>query len=64
MLAASSVSTPPSPAQSSRPALQIHRQGSLYTSGDELMKAATGSALDPSVFLDYIKTKYSQLYQL
>lgn len=28
------------------------------------MTAATGSPLDVSVFLDYLKEKYSKLYQL
>ena len=43
---------------------KVHSKGSLYTSGDELMKAATGSPLDVSVFLDYLKDKYSKLYSL
>jgi Zn-dependent M32 family carboxypeptidase len=30
---------------------RIHAAGSLHASGDELMVAATGSALDPSIFL-------------
>jgi len=29
----------------------IHAAGSLHASGDELMVAATGSALDPTIFL-------------
>jgi len=31
--------------------------GSLYPSGDELMKAVTGSELDPGVFLTYLRRK-------
>lgn len=43
---------------------KVHSKGSLYKSGDELMVAATGSALDPSIFLQYLKEKYSKLYKL
>lgn len=42
----------------------VHKKGSLYASGDELMIAATGSPLDPSIFLGYLKEKYSKLYKL
>lgn len=42
----------------------VHSVGSLYPSGDELMKEVTGAPLDPSVFLKYIKTKYTSLYNL
>lgn len=35
-----------------------------YFSGDELMVAATGSPLDPSIFLNYLTDKYSALYKL
>lgn len=38
--------------------------GSLPASGDELMVAVTGAPLQPAVFLDYLKAKYSELYQL
>ncbi len=43
---------------------KIHKVGSLYPSGDELMEAITGSKLDPSVFLKYLKDKYQALYRL
>ena len=43
---------------------KVHSKGSLYKSGDELMIAATGSPLDPSIFLEYLKEKYSNLYKL
>lgn len=43
---------------------KIHSVGSLYTSGDELLKAVTGAPLDPSIFLDYLREKYSALYKL
>ena len=42
----------------------IHRSGSLHPSGDDLMRAATGSPLDPSVFLQYLRDKYMALYRL
>lgn len=44
--------------------VKIHQVGSLHPNGDELMKAVTGSPLDPSVFLNYLRTKYSVLYKL
>eukprot|EP00199_Chlamydomonas_sp_CCMP681_P000758 CAMPEP_0119102174 /NCGR_PEP_ID=MMETSP1180-20130426/1012_1 /TAXON_ID=3052 ORGANISM="Chlamydomonas cf sp, Strain CCMP681" /NCGR_SAMPLE_ID=MMETSP1180 /ASSEMBLY_ACC=CAM_ASM_000741 /LENGTH=520 /DNA_ID=CAMNT_0007086417 /DNA_START=67 /DNA_END=1629 /DNA_ORIENTATION=+ len=40
----------------------IHKLGSLYANGDELMTAVTGEPLKPSVFLTYLKEKYSALY--
>lgn len=43
---------------------KIHASGSLHPSGDELMIAATGSPLDPSIFLSYLTDKYSALYKL
>eukprot|EP00197_Chlamydomonas_leiostraca_P002616 CAMPEP_0202858268 /NCGR_PEP_ID=MMETSP1391-20130828/873_1 /ASSEMBLY_ACC=CAM_ASM_000867 /TAXON_ID=1034604 /ORGANISM="Chlamydomonas leiostraca, Strain SAG 11-49" /LENGTH=522 /DNA_ID=CAMNT_0049537167 /DNA_START=116 /DNA_END=1684 /DNA_ORIENTATION=- len=42
----------------------IHKLGSLHPSGDELMMAATGSKLQPSIFLDYLRAKYGALYGL
>lgn len=42
----------------------IHRRGSLDPSGDDLMKAVTGSPLKPSVFLDHLRSKYAKLYKL
>lgn len=38
--------------------------GSLPASGDELMVAVTGSPLDPAVFLNYLTSKYTELYKL
>ena len=38
--------------------------GSLHRNGDELMVAATGAPLDPEIFLEYLRAKYSQLYKL
>jgi Zn-dependent M32 family carboxypeptidase len=42
----------------------IHEQGSLYASGDELMAAVTGNALQPQTFLSYLRSKYGSLYKL
>ena len=43
---------------------KIHESGSLHPSGDELMIAATGYPLDPSIFLSYLTDKYCALYKL
>ena len=43
---------------------KIYKSGSFHPNGDELMKAVTGSPLDPSVFLNYLRTKYTALYKL
>lgn len=43
---------------------KIHRVGSLYASGDELMIAVTGKPLDPQVYLSYLRKKYTELYKL
>jgi carboxypeptidase Taq len=42
----------------------IHARGSLYASGDELMSAVTGNALQPQTFLQYLRSKYGKLYKL
>jgi carboxypeptidase Taq len=42
---------------------KIHRQGRLYTP-QELVKRVTGEPLNPDIFIDYLKTKYSAVYQL
>ncbi len=42
----------------------IHKLGSLHASGDELMEAVTGSPLDPSIFLGYLRDKFTELYKL
>jgi len=42
----------------------VHKLGSLYPTADDLMVAVTGKPLDPQVFLQYLKDKYSQLYKL
>ncbi|KAK9842412.1 hypothetical protein WJX84_011443 [Apatococcus fuscideae] len=42
----------------------IHEIGCLYPSSDELLMAATGKPLDPKVFLEYITSKFSKLYQV
>ena len=38
--------------------------GSLYDSPDLLLSAVTGKPLDPQIYLTYLKTKYSALYDL
>ena len=43
---------------------RIHSVGSFHLNGDELMKAVTGKPLDPQIFLKYLRTKYSEIYQL
>jgi carboxypeptidase Taq len=42
----------------------IHAKGSLHASGDELMTAVTGNALQPQTFLTYLRGKYGKLYKL
>lgn len=41
----------------------VHRHGSLYFP-DELMKQVTGESLNPKYFVDYLKDKYTRLYDL
>ncbi|MCK9248797.1 MAG: carboxypeptidase M32 [Solirubrobacteraceae bacterium] len=41
----------------------VHRHGATRT-GDEILREATGSALDPEPLLRYLTTKYSALYGL
>ena len=41
----------------------IHKHGSLYWP-DELCKKVTGEKLNPKYFLDYIKQKYTTIYNL
>ncbi|MEW5308984.1 MAG: hypothetical protein WDW38_000901 [Sanguina aurantia] len=43
---------------------KIHSVGSLHANGDELMVAVTGAPLDPSIFLKYLRDKYTDLYKL
>ena len=43
---------------------RIHKLGSLYSDGDELMKAVTGKVLDPKIFLSYLKKKYYDIYKI
>ena len=42
----------------------VHKLGSLYPSGDDLMLAVTGEILKPSVYLSYLEQKYAELYDL
>ena len=41
---------------------KIHSQGTLY-SPQELVQKVTGEPLNPSHFIDYLKTKYRAIYQ-
>lgn len=43
---------------------KVHSQGSLYPSGDELLERVTGDKLKPELFIDYLRTKYTQLYKM
>jgi Zn-dependent M32 family carboxypeptidase len=38
--------------------------GSLHPSADELCVAVTGQPLNPQVFVEYLKSKYTALYDL
>mmetsp|Transcript_316 Transcript_316/g.968 ORF Transcript_316/g.968 Transcript_316/m.968 type:complete len:230 (+) Transcript_316:121-810(+) len=42
----------------------VHQVGSLYATGDELMRAVTGTALDPQIYINYLSSKYSSIYKL
>jgi len=42
----------------------VHKLGSLYPTADDLMVAVTGKPLDPQIFLNYLKAKYTELYKL
>ncbi len=41
----------------------IHQHGKFYTA-DQLVKKVTGESLNSKYFVEYIKNKYSELYQL
>lgn len=41
----------------------VHKYGSLYLPKD-LVKKATGEALNPQYFVDYLKKKYTEIYHL
>lgn len=38
---------------------KVHRQGSKYESLDDLLVAITGNPLDPSIFVNYLREKYT-----
>lgn len=44
--------------------VKIHQIGSLYASPDELLVAVTGKPLDPTIYTNYLETKYKGLYGL
>ncbi|MSP91224.1 MAG: carboxypeptidase M32 [Myxococcales bacterium] len=41
----------------------VHRPGSRWET-DELVRRATGEALEPAHFIDYLRAKYTRLYRL
>ena len=43
---------------------KVHNVGSLYPSPDELLIHTTGKPMDPTIFVNYLKNKYADLYQL
>jgi len=43
---------------------KIHNVGSVYASPDELLTKVTGAPVSPAPFLEYLKTKYTELYRL
>lgn len=44
--------------------VKIHSVGSLYPSPDELLIQVTGKPLDSSIYANYLREKYSDLYNL
>ncbi len=43
---------------------KVHKVGSLHPTADDLLEVVTGKPLDPQLFLDYLKEKYTKLYKL
>lgn len=43
---------------------KVHRHGRRYESLDAMLEAQLGEALNPKYFIDYLTTKYSELYQI
>lgn len=43
---------------------KVHSVGSLHPTADDLLEAVTGKPLDPQIFLNYLKAKYTTLYKL
>jgi carboxypeptidase Taq len=43
---------------------KIHRHGRRYKSLDALLEAQLGEKLNPKYFIEYLTTKYSELYQV
>ncbi|KAI8596069.1 putative carboxypeptidase [Dissophora ornata] len=42
----------------------VHRQGSLRESGDDLIKDLTGRPLDSQLYVKYLTAKYTEIYDL
>jgi carboxypeptidase Taq len=43
---------------------KIHKSGSFHINGDALMVAVTGKPLDPKIYINYLRDKYTDLYKL
>ncbi|KAG7367877.1 peptidase M32 carboxypeptidase Taq metallopeptidase family protein [Nitzschia inconspicua] len=43
---------------------KVHRHGRRYPSLDAMLEEQLGEALNPKYFIDYLTTKYSELYQI
>ncbi|KAL3922386.1 MAG: hypothetical protein SGPRY_004581 [Prymnesium sp.] len=43
---------------------KVHKVGSLHPSPDELLQSICGECVSPQPFLEYLKKKYSDLYEL
>jgi carboxypeptidase Taq len=42
----------------------VHALGSLYPTADDLLVKVTGKPLDPTIFVRYLKEKYTKIYNL
>ena len=43
---------------------KVHSVGSVHASPDELLTSICGEPVSPRPFLDYLRAKYSELYEL
>ena len=44
--------------------VNVHELGSLYETADDLLEKVTGKPLDPSIFVSYLKNKYTAIYNI
>ena len=42
----------------------VHQKGSLFDKPDDLLIDITGKPLDPTIFINYLNKKYSDIYSL